>query len=143
MTDALFKELDRLVAYAEKQFALKLLAGGFTEGRLDPDVPARAMGLSLLLGEVCHVPSLLQLEAETKLPQWQRWVGYPDRISHDLFGYASNRMNPEQLCRAGCFINRKLKRGKAFEASKLHGLLGSVWTPTENSAVTTVAVRTA
>jgi len=123
MPDALFKELDRLVAYAEKQFALKFLAGCFTEGRIDPDVPARAVGLSLLLGEVCHVPSLLQLEEETKLPQWQRWMGYPDRISHDTFGYASNRMNPELLCRAGCFINRKLKRGKAFEASKMHGLL--------------------
>jgi hypothetical protein len=123
MTDALFKELDRIVAYAEKQFDLKLLAGCFTEGRIDPDVPARAVGLSLLLGEVCHVPSLLQLEEETKLPQWQRWMGYHDRISHDTFGYASNRMNPEQLGRAGCFINRKLKRGKAFEASKLHGLL--------------------
>ena len=106
MPDALFKELDRLVAYAEKQFALKFLAGCFTEGRIDPDVPARAVGLSLLLGEVCHVPSLLQLEEETKLPQWQRWMGYPDRISHDTFGYASNRMNPELLCRAGCFINR-------------------------------------
>jgi hypothetical protein len=50
-------------------------------------------------------------------------MGYDDRISHDTFGYASNRMNPEQLRRAGIFINRKLKRGKAFEASKMHGLL--------------------
>jgi len=123
MTDALFKELDRIVAYAEKQFALKFLAGCFTEGRTDPAVPARAVGLSLLLGEVCHVPSLSPLEEATKLPQWQRWVGYPDRIRHDTFGYAGNRMNPEQLCQAGCFIHRKLKRGKAFEASKLHGLL--------------------
>jgi hypothetical protein len=32
-------------------------------------------------------------------------------------------MNPEQLSRAGRFINRKLKRGKVFEASKMHGLL--------------------
>jgi hypothetical protein len=39
-------------------------------------------------------------------------------------GYAANRMNPEQLRRAGRFISRKLKRGKAFEASKMHGLLG-------------------
>ena len=63
------------------------------------------------------------LGEETKLPQWQQWVGYHDRISHDTFGYAANRMNPEQLRRAGRFINRKLKRGKAFEASKMHGLL--------------------
>jgi len=123
MTDAQFKDLDRFVSYAEKQFDLHLLAGCFADGRADPQVPSRAVGLSLLLGEVAQVPSLLQLEEETKLPQWQEWMGYDERISHDTFGYASNRMNPEQLRRAGMFINRKLKRGKAFEASKLHGLL--------------------
>jgi hypothetical protein len=115
--------LERFVAYADKQFGLRLLAGCFGDGRADPQVPCRAVGLSLLLGEVAHIPSLLQLEQETKLPQWQRWMGYREPISHDSFGYASNRMNPEQLRRAGRFINRKLKRGKAFEASKLHGLL--------------------
>jgi hypothetical protein len=75
------------------------------------------------LGEVVQIPSLFQLEEETKLPQWQRWVGYCQPISHDTFGYTSNRMCPERLRRAGMFINRKLKRGKAFEASKMHGLL--------------------
>ena len=123
MTDAQFKDLDRFVSYAEKQFDLPLLAGCCADGRVDPDVPSRAAGLSLLLGEVVQVGSLLQLEEETKTPQWQRWVGYHQRISHDTFGYASNQMNPEQLRRAGRFINRKLKRGKAFEASKTHGLL--------------------
>jgi len=123
MTDAQFKDLDHFVCYAQKQFDLPLLAGCFADGRADPEIPGRAVGLSLLLGEVAQVPSLSQLEQETNLPQWQRWVGYPERISHDTFGYAANRMNPEQLRRAGRFINRKLKRGKAFEASKMHGLL--------------------
>jgi len=123
MTEVQFDDLDRFVAYADKQFELKLLAGCFASDRAEPDVPDRAAGLSLLLGEVVHIPSLLQLEEETKLPQWQRWVGYPESISHDTFGYASNRMHPERLQRAARFINRKLKRGKAFEASKEHGLL--------------------
>ena len=123
MTDPQFKDLDHFVSYAQKQFQLPLLAGCFADGRADPQVPGRAVGLSLLLGEVAQVPSLSQLEQETHLPQWQRWVGYHERISHDTFGYAANRMNPEQLRRAGRFINRKLKRGKAFEASKMHGLL--------------------
>ena len=123
MTDPQFKDLDRFVSYAEKHFDLPRLAGCFADGRVEPDVSARAVGLSLLLGEVVHIPSFLQLEEETQAPQWQRWVGYPERISHDTFGYASNRMNPEQLRRAGRFIHRKLKRGKAFEASKIQGLL--------------------
>jgi hypothetical protein len=123
MTDTQFKDLDRFVAYAQKQFDLPLLAGCFADSRDEPEIPSRAVGLSLLLGEVIQTPGLSQLEEETKLPQWQRWVGYHDRISHDTLGYAANRMNPEQLRRAGRFINRKLKRGKAFEASKMHGLL--------------------
>ena len=123
MTDPPFKDLDRFVSYAQKQFDLPLLAGCFADGRVDPEIPSRAVGLSLLLGEVIQTPGLSQLAEETKLPQWQRWVGYQDRISHDTLGYAANRMNPEQLRRAGRFINRKLKCGKAFEASKMHGLL--------------------
>ena len=123
MTDTQFKDLDRFVSYAQKQFDLPLLAGCFADRRDEPEIPSRAVGLSLLLGEVIQTPGLSQLEEETKLPQWQQWVGYHDRISHDTFGYAANRMNPEQLRRAGRFINRKLKRGKALEASKMHGLL--------------------
>jgi len=123
MGEVRFDDLNRFVHYAEKQFQLSLLAGCFASARCDPQIPSRAVGLSLLLGEGAHIPSLSQLEEETKLPQWQRWVGYPDRISHDAFGYASNRMDPGQLRRAGVFINRKLKRGKSLEESKMHGLL--------------------
>ena len=123
MTDTQFKDLDRFVSYAQKQFDLPLLAGCFADRRDEPEIPSRAVGLSLLLGEVIQTPGLSQLAEETKLPQWQQWVGYHDRISHDTLGYAANRMNPEQLRRACRFINRKLKRGKALEASKMHGLL--------------------
>jgi len=123
MTDAQFDDLDRFVAYADKQFELRLLAGCFASDRAEPGVPDRAAGLSLLLGEVVHIPSFNQLDQETRLPQWQRWIGYREPISNDTFGYAANRMDPERLRRALRFINRKLKRGKAFEASKEHGLL--------------------
>jgi hypothetical protein len=118
-----FTQLRQFQAYAQKQFDLSLLAGCFADARPQPSIPARAVGLSLLLGEVAHIPSLLQLQAETRLPQWQRWVGYRQPISHDTFGYASEHLDPGQLRRAGIWINRKLKRGKAFEANKIHGLL--------------------
>ncbi len=115
--------MSQFVHYAQKRFDLPLLAGCFADGRPQPEIPSRAVGLSLVLGEVVHMPSLLQLQQETKLPQWQRWVGYPHPISHDTFGYASERLDPEQLRRAGVWICRKLKRGKAFEANKMAGWL--------------------
>ena len=118
-----FSPLNQFVAYAQKRFELSLLAGCFADGRPQPDIPSRAVGLSLVLGEVVHIPSFLQLQAETKVPQWQAWVGYQQPISHDTFGYVSEHLDPEQLRRAGRWIHRKLKRGKAFENSKINGLL--------------------
>jgi hypothetical protein len=118
-----FTQLSQFVTYAQKRFDLSWLAGTFADSRPQPEIPSRAVWLSLVLGEVVHIPSLLQLEAETQLPQWQRWVGYKDKISHDTFGYVSERLDPAQLRRGASWINRKLKRGKAFEASKLKGLL--------------------
>jgi hypothetical protein len=118
-----FTQLSQFQSYAQKRFDLLLLAGCFADARSEPDIPSRAVGLSLILGEVVHIPSFLQLQEETKVPQWQQWVGYRHPISHDTFGYASERLDPEQLRRAGIWINHKLKRGKAFEANKINGLL--------------------
>jgi hypothetical protein len=36
------------------------LAGCFADARPQPDIPSRAVRLSLVLGEVVHIPSLLQ-----------------------------------------------------------------------------------
>lgn len=123
MNNTDFTQLSQFVTYAKKRFDLPLLAGCFADARPQPDIPSRSVGLSLVLGEGVHIPSLLQLQEETKLPQWQRWVGYQHPISHDTFGYASERLDPQQLRRAGVWICRKLKRGKAFEPSKMAGLL--------------------
>jgi hypothetical protein len=118
-----FSELSQFVHYAEQRFDLQWLAGAFTDSRTSPLIPSRAVWLSLLLGEVVQVASLFQLEEETRLPQWQRWVGFGAPISHDTFGYVAERLDPAALRRAAVWINRKLKRGKAFEASKFKGLL--------------------
>ena len=115
--------LTQFVNYGLKRFDLGLLVSGVVCGRAQPEIPGRSVVLSLVLGEVAHVPSFLQLQAETQLPQWQRWVGYAGAISDDTFGYVSERLDPEQLRRAARYIHRKLKRGKAFEASKIKGLL--------------------
>jgi len=123
MNDADSGLLSRFVHYSQNRFQLSLLAAGLTDGRSQPQIPIRPIALSLILGEVVQVPSLLQLQEETKLPQWQRWMGYQRPISHDTFGYVSERLDPGQLRRAARFIHRKLKRGKAFEAGKINGLL--------------------
>lgn len=123
MDRADFSQLSQFVRYADKRFDLQLLAGGFSDGRVEPQIPSRSVWLSLLLGEVIGESALAQIDQETQLPQWQRWVGYRGRISHDTLGYAAERYELAHLRRGLGWINRKLKRGKAFEASKLKGLL--------------------
>jgi hypothetical protein len=44
MTDPQFKDLDRFVSYAQKQFDLPLLAGCFADGRVDPRFPPGRWG---------------------------------------------------------------------------------------------------
>jgi len=104
-------------------FHLNFLAGAFADSRPCPEIPGRAVSLTLLLGEVAHIPSMLQLEKETALPQWQHWIGYKHSISDDSLDYVSERMDPGKLRRGAAWINRKLKRGKAFEENKVNGLL--------------------
>jgi hypothetical protein len=123
VNNADFNQLTRFVHYTQKRFDLSVLAGSFTDSRPEPEIPSRSVWLSLILGEVVHIPSFLQLQEETKLPQWQEWVGYDAPISHDTFGYVAQRLDPARLRRGARWINQKLKRGKAFEANKLKGLL--------------------
>jgi hypothetical protein len=123
MNSTQFNQLSQFVHYANKRFDLPLLAGAFSDTRPRPEIPSRSVWLSMVLGEIVHIPSFLQLEAETNLPQWQRWVGYKQSISHDTFGYVSERFDVGQLRRGAAWINRKLKRGKALEESKTNGLL--------------------
>ena len=123
MNNTDFTQLSQFVTYAQKRFDLHWLAGSFADSRPQPEIPSRAVWLSLVLGEVVHIPSFLQLATETQLPQWQRWVGYSAKISHDTFGYVSERLEPAPLRQAARWINGKLKRGKAFEANKIKGLL--------------------
>jgi hypothetical protein len=115
--------LSQFVHYLNQRFRLSWRAGAFTDSRPQPQIPPRAVWLSLLLGEVVGISSFEQLDAETRQPQWQRWVGYAKRISHDVFGYVSERLDPAQLRRAAVWIVRTLKRAKSFEANKVKGLL--------------------
>lgn len=68
MTKSDFTQLSQFVRYAQRRFHLSRLAGAFTDARPQPQIPSRAVWLSLVLGEVIHQPTLLQLEAESCLP---------------------------------------------------------------------------
>ena len=91
--------------------------------RPEADIPNPPLTLSLVLAAVLRLPSLLQLESETKRAGWQRLVGRAKRISDDAFAYALERFSVEDLRQVLVDVNRRLKANKQFERAKIRGLL--------------------
>ena len=118
MNDADSCLLSRFVLYAQKRFQLPLLASGLTDGRSQPEIPILPIALSLILGEVVHIPSFLQLQEETRQPEWQRWMGYQGPISHDTFGYVSERLDPGELRRASRLSTANSNEARPLKQTK-------------------------
>jgi hypothetical protein len=67
VNNADFTPLSQFVTYAQKRFDLSWLAGAFTDSRPQPGIPSRAVWLSLILGEVVHIPK--QVYAQLSGPE--------------------------------------------------------------------------
>ena len=115
--------LGQFIRYCQRVCELSRIATGIKDGRPYPEVPILGIWLSLVLGAVMRVPSFLQLEAETARACWQRWIGRSSKISDAVFGYATERMDLENLRANLVFANKTLKRNEAFEGNKIGGLL--------------------
>lgn len=109
--------------YADKVFDLSSQLRVVRDHRPEAVIPARALTLSFFLGAVLRVPSLLQLEAETKRKGWQRLMNWKRRISDDAFGYGLERFNLEDVRSVLVRSNKTLKQNKALESAKIGGLL--------------------
>lgn len=109
--------------YAAKVFALPSRLATISDRRPEAVIPTRALTASLFLAAVLRVPSLLQLESETKRKGWQRVIGWLGRISDDAFGYALERFNVEEVRSVLVSVNQTLKQNKALNSAKIGGLL--------------------
>ena len=109
--------------YTDKVFHLPARLRGIRDHRTQPEIPTRVFSVSLLLGAVVRVASLLALQAQTGRRGWQRQVGWKAVLSDDAFGYVLERYRLEDW-RAGLGeVNRTLKANKALESAKINGLL--------------------
>lgn len=70
-----------------------------------------------------RIPSLLQLQSETKRRGWQRLVGWAKRISDDAFDYALERYYLEDVREVLVNVVGQLKTNKQLEKAKIQGLL--------------------
>ena len=115
--------LRALWAYGDKVFALSQRLGTVGNHRSQPEIPTRSITGTLFLGALLRAGSFLQIQAETARSGWQRLVGWPATISDDTLVYALERYSLEDLRQTLVAINKTLKRNKALESAKIHGLL--------------------
>ncbi len=115
--------LAQFLQYAQKVFKLRDLLLRIREGRSDPKIALLSVNLCLLLGVVTRVSSYLDLAAQTKRKRWRRLCHLAAAISHDVFGYVTERMLPEDWRLSQAVVVKILKHNKALESSKINGLV--------------------
>lgn len=99
------------------------LLRGVRDQRPYPQVPTRAVLLTLVLGVVVRFSSYLNLAAQTKRRRWQHLIHWPKPISHDSLEYVAERLNLEDLRQNLARVNQQLKANKALESCKINGVL--------------------
>jgi hypothetical protein len=115
--------LAQFLQYSRKVFELKSLLGRVREGRSEPQIALLSVNLCLLLGVVMRFSSYLDLAQQTTRKRWRRLCHLKQPISHDLFGYVTERMKPEDWRLNQAQVVKTLKANKALESCKIKGLL--------------------
>jgi len=116
--------LAQFIQYSRKVFKLNRLLHRVREGRSEPKIALLSVNLCLLLGVITRVSSYLDLAQQTKRKRWRRLCRLAAAISHDVFGYVTERMLPEDWRLNQAVVVKILKHNKALESCKVNGLLG-------------------
>ena len=116
--------LAQLLQYSTKLFELKGLLRSVRDGRVEPKVPLLPLVLCLVLGVVTRIGSYLDLAQQTKdRRRWRHLCGLKAPVQHEIFGYATERMDPEDWRQNQARVAKQLKRNKRLESAKIKGLL--------------------
>jgi hypothetical protein len=116
--------LAQFLQYTIKVFALKGLLRSVRDGRSAPVIPLLPLVVCLVLGVATRIGSYLDLAEQTRSRRrWRHLCGLKGPVSHDVFGYVTERMTPEDWRQNQARVAKELKRNKALESCKIKGLL--------------------
>lgn len=113
-----------MLRWAEKVVAVHRLLDGFTDERLRPRIPLRAITRSLLVMTLARLGSLNAAEQSRTSPFWRRWLARA-LPSADTLGRVAAEMYPDELRRSIRDLYTQLKRHKALPPPA-HGLMALV-----------------
>ncbi len=116
--------LAQFLQYTRNVFGLKRLLRRVRDGRPEPVVPLLPLVVCLVLGVVLRVGSYLDLAQQTKSRRrWRHLCRLKAPVQHEIFGYVTERMSPEDWRQNQAQVAKQLKRNKALESAKINGLL--------------------
>jgi hypothetical protein len=110
-------------AYLNKGFDLRGHADKMSDARTDPDISAPSVFLALFHAFVFRVPSFQQLDSELAHSYLQQWIGAERAFRDDTLRYSLCSFDRDPLEAMLVDINRRLKRGKAFDEGRLQARL--------------------
>jgi len=94
-----------------------------SDARTDPEISPSSVFLALFHGFVFRLPSLQQLDHELAHSHLQRWIGAERAFRDDTLRYSLCGFDLHPLEALLVDVNRRLKRGKAFDAGRVQGHL--------------------
>jgi hypothetical protein len=111
----------RLFHYLTRRLRLRRYLHNPGDGRRQPQIPARVLLWSLLMGQMLRRSAFYAIEALVRSSA-RRALGVSVSFSHDALGYFTERLDPAPTRWALAGVLRQAKRNKAFDDSCFIGL---------------------
>jgi hypothetical protein len=111
----------RLWLYVSRRLRLRAFLDDPGDGRVRPQIPARDLVWSQLLGQILRECSFHGVEALVR-SRARRALGVGRAFGDDALGYFTERLDPQRTRAALREVLRRAKRNKAFDGSRFIGL---------------------
>lgn len=109
--------------WLNKGFHLRQHASQMRDARTQPELSPASVFLALFHGFVFRLPSFQQLDSELNHSYLQHWIGAERAFRDDTLRYSLCGFDLKPLEAMLVDINRRLKRGKAFDQGRVKGRL--------------------
>jgi hypothetical protein len=115
--------LSSFSTYLNKVFDLRGHARRMSDARTDPEISAASVFLALFHAFVFRLPSFQQLDSELAHSYLRQWIGAERAFRDDTLRYSLCGFDLAPLEAMLVDVNRRLKRGKAFDEGRVQGCL--------------------
>jgi hypothetical protein len=115
--------LPSLSTWMNKGFGLRAHAAQMADARTDPEISPSSIFLAVFHSFVFRLPSFQQLDSELSHSHLQSWIGAERAFGDDTLRYSLCGFDLDPLESMLVDVNRRLKRGKAFDEGPVQGRL--------------------